>query len=316
MTAAPAAKAPPAKSPVPAVVLPPYEFQPGVVCPMCEVTPDFPQGRRGLHWHSHWQKVGLREYISVGALTAGALAVKLFVPPPDHPRWNTPILFDTAVRNALRIDERDKRKTAEKISDALFVWEVVHPTLIDPLLVAWWAREAPTVAWQMMVIDAQAYSLTILVNDLIKRAAGRARPWVGNADCAENEDGPECGSGGRYASFYSGHAAVTATGAGLICAHHTQLSLYRNDVLDTGMCGLAVLGTALTGAMRIASDNHWATDVLVGHLLGYTSGYLLPTLLYYKEFRATPHDHPETPSYATLPMITTNSLGLMMIGMF
>jgi hypothetical protein len=43
-----------------------------------------------------------------------------------------------------------------------------------------------------------------------------------------------------------------------------------------------------TGALRIASDNHWATDVLVGHVSGYLAGYLLPTLLYYRKPRAAP----------------------------
>jgi membrane-associated phospholipid phosphatase len=68
--------------------------------------------------------------------------------------------------------------------------------------------------------------------------------------------------------------------------------------------------------LRIASDSHWASDVLIGHLLGYTSGYLLPTLLYYKEFRTAPHDHPNAPTYAALPLIGTGTLGLSLVGMF
>jgi membrane-associated phospholipid phosphatase len=315
-----AASAQAAAAPAPAAptqpVLPPYTFQPGVLCPLCKVTPQYPHGRSGLHWHAHWQNVGVREYITVGALAAGGIGVSLFVSPPDEARWDKAFLFDNSIRDALRIDSRSGRKTAEAISDGLFVWEVLHPTILDPLLVAWWARESPFVAWQMLVIDAQAYSLTLLLTDVIKRVAARARPWVSNPGCEQSSDGEECGSGGRNVSFYSGHAAVTATGAGLICAHHTQLSLYQNNVLDTGMCALAVLGTAVTGAMRIASDNHWATDVLIGHLMGYTSGYLLPTLLYYKEFRATPHDHPEGPSYAALPLIRRDALGINLIGMF
>jgi hypothetical protein len=103
----------------------------------------------------------------------------------------------------------------------------------------------------------------------------------------------------------------------LICAHHTQLNLYQSDLLDQGTCVLAVLGTATTGAMRIASDNHWTSDVLVGHLTGYASGYLLPTLLYYKEFSVAPHEHDEpAPVYATLPMITRDSLGISVLGIF
>jgi membrane-associated phospholipid phosphatase len=79
-----------------------------------------------------------------------------------------------------------------------------------------------------------------------------------------------------------------------------------------------VLGTATTGAMRIASDNHWTSDVLVGHLTGYASGYLLPTLLYYQDFRISPHEHeqPAGPVFATLPMITPDSLGLGVFGTF
>ena len=310
---APPAPASPTQPPVPAAA---YRFQPGVSCPLCQITPQYPEGRSGLHWHEHWRSVGWREYASVAALSAAWLAVPAVLPAPDEARWDSPILIDSAVRDALRIDTASGRRTAETISDALFVWEVLHPAIIDPLLVAWWARESPFVAWQMLVIDAQAYSLTLLLNDVVKRLTARARPWLSTPGCDTDPSGEECGSGGRFVSFYSGHAAVTATGAGLICAHHTQLSLYQNDVLDTGMCALAVLGTAVTGAMRIASDNHWQSDVLVGHLLGYASGYLLPTLLYYKEFRATPHEHPDAPQYTALPLIRRDALGINLLGMF
>lgn len=293
-----------------------YEFQPGVLCPLCRLTPEFPEGRSGLHWHHHWQTVGAGEYVTVGVLAAAALGLQLSTPPPARTRWDGPILLDNPIRRALRIGTASGRARAETVSDVLFVWEVLHPLVLDPLLVAWWQREAPFVAWQMLVIDAQAYALTLLVNDLTKWASGRARPWVRNGDCATNRDSPSCGGGGRNLSFYSGHAAVTATGAGLLCAHHTQLALYQNDYLDTGTCVLAVLGTAVTGAMRIASDNHWASDVLVGHLMGYASGYLLPTLLYYKEFRAAPHEHHDNLEYAALPLVGDGVLGVTLMGLF
>jgi membrane-associated phospholipid phosphatase len=295
----------------------PYRFEPDAICPFCAVTPQFPVGRSGLHWHDHWRSVGTPEYVSVALLGASLLAINLFVPTADEPSWNEPILFDSAMRDALRIGSADGRDTADTVSDVLFVLEVLHPTFIDPFLVAWWKRESPFVAWQMFVIDAQAYGLTLVLNDLTKRATARARPWVSTANCAVEPQGPGCGSGGPYQSFYSGHAAVTATGAGLICAHHTQLSLYQDNLLDTGTCVLAVAGTAVTGALRIASDNHWATDVIVGHLMGYLSGYLLPTLLYYKEFRVTPHeDEQSEPSLAFAPLARDGALGLTLFGMF
>lgn len=293
-----------------------YEFQPGAVCPFCAITPEFTAGRSGLHWHGHWRPVGQREYITIPVLAVAILSTQL-IPPPETPTWDSPILFDDAARDALRIHSPSGRRSASAVSDAIFVIETLHPVVLDPLIVAWWVRQSPDVAWQMFVINAQAYALTLLVNDVTKRLTARTRPWVNVDDCEQNPTGPSCGSGGKYRSFYSGHAAVTATGAGLICAHHTQLSLYQNEWLDGGTCAVAVLGTAVTGAMRIASDNHWASDVLVGHLLGYVSGYLLPTLLYYKEFRLAPHDHPsQAPTFAALPLIGDDKLGLSLFGLF
>lgn len=303
-------------APSPALTPEEYHFQKGVICPLCELTPQYPQGRSGLHWHSHWQPVGTRELVTVGVLGGLTLGMQLFWKPPTESHWNTPILFDDEVRDGLRIDSADGRKTASTVSDVLFVWEIVHTSVVDPLLVAWWRRESPLVAWQMVVIDAQAYSMTLLLNQLVKRLTARSRPWVSVDDCAQDSSGANCGEGGANVSFYSGHAAMTATSAGLMCAHHTQLSLYQSDILDTGMCAAAVAGTALTGALRIASDNHWATDVLVGHVLGYASGYLLPTLLYYKEFRSAPHDHHDEPQFAAFPLIQGDALGMYVLGAF
>jgi len=310
------AAAPPAATTA-GVPVPPYHFQPGVLCPLCKLTPQFPEGQSGLHWHDHWGRAGVREYVSVGMLGAAALGLQLFVKRPSEARWDSPLPLDEGLRDGLRIGSSRGRERASTVSDVLFVWEVLHPSLIDPLLVAWWKRESPFVAWQMLVIDAQAYALTLVLNDLAKNVFARARPWVQNGDCATDPDSADCGSGGRNLSFYSGHAAVTATGAGLLCAHHTQLSLYQSDLLDSGTCALAVLGTALTGALRVASDNHWASDVIVGHFMGYASGYLLPTLLYYKEFRATPDDHaPDGVQYTALPLVRDGALGLTLLGWF
>lgn len=295
----------------------PYEFQPGVACPFCELTPQFPAGRSGLHWHDHWRTAKTYDYIALGGLVAALGVVQLALPSPTKARWDQPILFDESMRDALRIRSRSGRKNAATISDALFYWEVAHPTLIDPLLVAWWQRESPFVAWEMVVIDAQAYALTLLLTDVTKRLTGRARPRVGSAECERDPSGSECGGGGAYQSFNSGHAAVTATGAGLICAHHTQLSLYQNDLLDVGTCVLAVAGTAVTGAMRISSDNHWASDVLAGHLIGYVSGYLLPTVLYYRQFRLQPEEpHAPAPVFAALPLVSSDTLGMTLLGQF
>jgi membrane-associated phospholipid phosphatase len=303
--------------PTPPNAGPSYDFAPGELCPFCSITPEWPHGETGLHWHHHWKRVGLQEYLTVPLLAASALALNVGVRAERDADWNSPILFDSAVRNALRLNSSGARATARNISDGLFVISYVHPIVIDNFIVTWGIRQSPQVAWQMFMINAQAYALTFALTDATKRFTSRARPWVD--PCDQDPTGKSCGSGGRYSSFFSGHASVTATGAGLICAHHTQLSLYRNPYLDTGACVVAVLGTAVTGALRVASDNHWASDVVVGHLTGYVSGYLLPTLFYYKEFRITPRDdhppgEPTPPSFAVLPLIAPGSAQLTVFG--
>jgi membrane-associated phospholipid phosphatase len=266
----------------------------------------------GLHWHAHWRAVGLPEYVSISVLAATTVAMS-FVPPAKAATWDSPILFDTGARNLMRLHGASARNTAADVSDVLIYSEIVHSALIDPLLFAWGLRQAPDVAWQLSVINAQAYALTMALNEVIKRTTSRQRPFA--EGCARDPGAAGCAGGDRYGSFYSGHAALSATGAGLICAHHTQLSLYRNPVLDTGTCVAAVLGTAVTGAMRVMADEHWASDVLLGHLMGYVSGYLLPTLIYYKEFRVAPHDEIRGQRrLAALPIVDEHSLQLRLIG--
>ena len=302
------------KHPPPATPLTPPAPLP-TSCPYCDLTPAL-AARSGLHWHDHWRRVGWPEYVAVPALFATTLAIELAVEPNDEADWNRPILFDTPVRDVLRIDSAQGRVTAGTVSDVLVAWEILHPVVIDTLFVAWAWRDSPDVAWQMFVIDAQAFALTTLLNDITKRITSRARPWVQTGDCATNPDGEECGYGKPNRSFYSGHAANSATGAGLICAHHTQLRLYKNPILDTGTCVLAVVGTALTGALRISSDSHWATDVLTGHVLGYVSGYLVPTLLYYQEFRVVPEEDPRSFVAVPVPFVQDGALGLGVLGLF
>jgi membrane-associated phospholipid phosphatase len=171
----------------------------------------------------------------------------------------------------------------------------------------------------MFVINTQAFSLSYAMYNIAKRAAGRERPY--GAQCDTDSNASKCNSTTRFKSFFSGHTTMTATGAALICAHHTQLRLYRDPVADTATCAAAVGVTTATAVLRMASDNHWATDVLMGHLMGYVSGYLLPTLLYYKEFHFKPPPGPEEREssplrVAVLPAWSGGLLGLQASGMF
>jgi hypothetical protein len=44
----------------------------------------------------------------------------------------------------------------------------------------------------------------------------------------------------------------------------------------------ALLLASATGVLRIAADDHYASDVIVGALVGIAAGYLFPKLAYYR----------------------------------
>jgi membrane-associated phospholipid phosphatase len=294
-----------------------YNFGPTEECPYCGETPSHPQGVRGLHWHDHWRRVGVMEYVATPVLFGVALGVTFLLPKQKHPTWTGAILFDRPVQKAIEQQSDSARRTTATVSDVLFGVSVAYPILVDNLFVSWALRSSPDVAWQLTVIDAQAYALTLVLNSATKRLAGRERPSGEN--CRHNSPpGAACNSSGTFESFYSGHAAMTATSAGLMCAHHTQLMLYRSGG-DTAACITAIGFAAATDVLRITSANHWASDVLAGSLMGYFSGYLLPTLLYYKEFSFTPHEQEppsNRPTVAVLPLAGADSLGVTALGTF
>lgn len=285
--------------------------EPGQRCVACAPTEERHTPRYGFHWHDHWARVGLREYVTIPLLVTSALLTEFVVPAETDADWEGPILFDQGVRDALAAETPDGREAARVVSDASLGASLAHVFFLDNLLVTHVGRQSAEVAWQLFVINAQAYAFTAALNSGVKRLTARQRPW---ADSCPFDS--RCGTRSQYSSFYSGHSAITATSAGLLCAHHTQLQLYKDPVLDTGSCLLGIALTGATGALRIASDNHWASDVVIGHLMGYVSGYLLPTLLYYRDFRVTaePERHPVR--VTVIPVVGPNGASLRLAGLW
>jgi membrane-associated phospholipid phosphatase len=204
---------------------------------------------------------------------------------------------------------RSVRSTANALSNLALYMSIVH-VVVDSVGVAMLAEQNTQVGFEMLSMDAEAYAVTLLLNGITKRVAGRTRPYT--EGCATNPNyAAGCGKPDQYASFYSGHAAISATSAGLICAQHTQLSLY-GGAADMAACADAIVLTSLTGALRVISDNHWASDVVVGHLIGFASGYFVPTLLH---FHSAPAAASSAVRVRVLPQVG-DQLGLVAVGSF
>ena len=239
-----------------------------------------------LRWQSEWRRVNGVEYALTTGLFATATAIR-FLPALEDALWTRPILLDDLTRSGLRARSRSGRNVASHASDALALLGYLPPLVIDPLVIAGIEDENQDVAWQLFVISTQSYAITFTLNSVSKRVFARRRPYA--LGCARDpEYNDECTDSDRFRSFYSGHSAITATSAGLICAHHTHLPLYGGGNIDRLTCAAALVGMLATGTLRMVADKHWHSDVAVGHLLGFAVGYLLPTLVYYRSFQSKP----------------------------
>jgi membrane-associated phospholipid phosphatase len=239
--------------------------------------------RHAVEWRPEWRRSDAFDYVLSLGLFAGYAATLVFPKPEDEPHWVGPVLLDAPLRRAFGAEGIPARKLASTTSDVA-LWVSIGHVVADATAFAMLRHDAPDVGWELLVMDAEAYSATLILNALTKRITSRARPNVESCESDPNYD-PKCGDRERYSSFYSGHAAVTATSAGLLCSQHTRLPLY-GDGWDTAACVNGVLMTSLTGVLRVVSDRHWASDVVTGHVIGFSSGFFLPQLLHFRSAKS------------------------------
>ena len=229
-----------------------------------------------VRWQHSFRRVGWPEYVLAPALLLGAFAAQ-GLRQATEPRWTGPILLDRQVQHLLRAESATGRQRADTISSVL-VGVSGAQLMFDAWLVAAGIHQDPDVAWQMTVIDAETYGLSEVAVTVTKLLVARERPYAEHCDTG---GGSDCSSNNRFLSFYSGHANSTSTFAGLTCAHHQKLALYGSFAADLGAClGSASVAVA-TGVLRSVADKHWWSDVLVGHAVGFSAGYLLSWGLYY-----------------------------------
>jgi membrane-associated phospholipid phosphatase len=257
-----------------------------------------------------WPKFRLWEYGATGAAWAADIWVRYKEPPPAKPRWIGLNPFDDAVRSWLRGGSASSRQTAVTVSDWLTWTGTAYPYAIDLPVVLFIHRE-PGVMWQLLMMDLQANAVAGLINNTLYHVAGRGRPDA--ADCAANPNyDPLCGGASNNASFPSGHVLTIATATGLVCVHHRYLPIYGSRVADASACALLAAATVATGVARIVADRHFATDMLIGGVIGFGSGYGLPWLLHYRYGRLETVD--EGPHVTVLPLAGPNVLGLSLAG--
>jgi membrane-associated phospholipid phosphatase len=276
-----------------------------------------------LQWQPNWPRFSAAETGVTALLTAQMLSALLLYPAPED-NWDGGILFDDAVRAGLRSTTRAGRMRAATLSDVLYVALAAYPTLVDTVLVADQVHHQPDVALQMFAMNMEAYAVAGAVG-LTVTHVGRARPL--KSRCKQDPNySPKCGDKAQEnASFVSGHTTLAFTSAALMCAHHQYLPLYGGGPADLITCLAGVAAASTVGVARVVSDNHYASDVLLGAGLGWFAGYVLPVLLHYNPHRETGPASGVLPKFAPraipvravlAPQLSPTSAGFVFAGSF
>jgi membrane-associated phospholipid phosphatase len=241
--------------------------------------------------------------VVTGIVGPFAIGEYFLVPPVGQPHWTGPILFDAAVRDALRMQSPQMLNAtwamADGIGTMLIGISVGLDSLIIPLL-----RGSPDVAWQLTMMDAESFALSSLVAISLYDSVGRARPNY--QDCQQGLVSVGC-NGSSTASFPSGHINEAFTAAGLSCAHHLYQHVYGSKLADAFACIRDLSLGTMEAVLRMMGDRHYFSDVLVGSMIGFSFGFAMPTLVHYTHWKKRP---------IVAPMIAPRATGLTVSASF
>jgi membrane-associated phospholipid phosphatase len=264
----------------PALALPPNE-PPSVPNPGPAViagTPGSPD-RLPLSWD--WAPFSAADYAVAGAAGAITLAAAIIHPLPTH-YLQGGIVFDDAVRNAVRPASIHTRYDFRDASDVGLSFAAVWPFFGDALATAWWFRGSRDTAEEMALLDLETLAISGAIQGVTNVLVSRQRPYGPSCGTPSLPSAAlDCSDTPEYRSFFSGHAAFSFTAAALVCINHTKSELLGAP-WDALSCGAGYVVAATTASFRVLADEHYASDVLVGALLGTLVGYGVP-LLHYRQ---------------------------------
>ncbi len=257
--------------------------------PLVAQVPEAPQNHttrtaRASKWKPEWPHANEWDYtlagLSVGVLTFEGLVLQ---PATPQMRWASPILFDTALRDALHTDDPNKEHTVDNLTWGLWGAQFAIPVLID--LPYAWARFGFPLARDLFWQDVVTLSLAGAVGLALRDSVGRARPPVteciesGRSDCIY---GPEA-----VRSFPGGHFLNGTATSVLTCTQHLYVHLYGGP-WDAFTCAMTLASDVAIGFLRIVQDTHWATDELAGAAIGALIGWGVPYFMHFSGIGKSP----------------------------
>jgi membrane-associated phospholipid phosphatase len=232
--------------------------------------------RDGVTWQPRRElRFGTADYVVTGAAIAGTVAGALVT--PSGKKWQGGILFDEDARDALRFRSLRGRYWVRDMSDVGVSLASTWPFLVDALVTAWWYRGRADLARNMALVSAEAFAIASMLQSLGNIVGVRERPFGRLCGKDIPLESVDCQDDVRFRSFFSGHATLTFTSAGLVCANHIGLGLLGKTG-DAVTCGGGFAVAGLTTLFRVMSDMHYASDALIGALVGTAVGLTVPIL--------------------------------------
>lgn len=268
-----------------------------------------------VEWNPAWHRVRPWEYVAGPALVTGALIVRFAGPQPDT-TWNSGILFDDAVRDAVAV-RGDARHPIALTGDIAFFGAMGY-RLVDSVILPGLIHGNHDVALQMSFIDLESFGIVGAVLWGTQVFVGRARPYQRTcgadpefaarfSDCEPSNDWNR--------SFIAGHPAVGVTAAALTCLHHAHMPLYGGGAGDGLACGVTIAAATVNGMTRVLAEKHYASDLIFGVSLGLVAGYVVPKTLHYGWGSSSAAPPKEQGVGAILvPTVSPDGAGLVLFG--
>ncbi len=228
-----------------------------------------------LQWDDEWRVLEPWDWVAAGVLSVGTLTIALAAE-TDEGFWVRENALDQAVHRGLHGRTARGRRVASILSDVTRGL-VLTPAIFVDLGLA--ARSDPELAIRLGGASVLAFATSTFLMTGAKYAFRRERPM--GRRCDEGIEDDDCESGTRYRSFFSGHAAMAFTAASLTCTYHGRMPLYGTRASDIAACTTAMGFATATALLRIVAERHHFSDVIVGAIVGFLSGFLLPTSLYF-----------------------------------
>lgn len=227
-------------------------------------------------WQPEWHSSSWTDALLAGSMFAGGAGIQFGIGAPETPRWEGPILADDFARDGLTAESDEGLERASMASDVLLGGLVAAPLLLQPGL-AYFQHDNEEAATNVAMMNAQSLGMTFLSTVALKHLVGRERP--GKGQCYDDPDAPGCAE--REAlSFPSGHTSMAFSGAALMCLNTEQFSPFGGG-WDKAACYGSLGAAAGVGALRIASNSHYLSDVAIGAGLGLLTGYVIPKMLFF-----------------------------------